>query len=152
MRPGPKARPFWSQVAFGRGCWLWNGGSFGNGYGRAHVSGVGARGAHRIAYELTVGEIPEGLVVMHRCDNRACVRPDHLMLGTPAENMRDMVEKGRSLRGQLNLQSKLDEQRVREIRTALAAGETKAAVARRERVSEAAVWSVATGRAWGWVE
>src|SRR5690349_3969709 len=70
---GPQARPFWTQVRFGRGCWEWTGARFSNGYGRAWVDGKSV-GSHRVAYELTVGPIPNGLVVMHACDNTGFVQ------------------------------------------------------------------------------
>lgn len=89
---------FWSKVNRTLGCWLWT---------RARVCGYGSvrinkrdRRAHRVAWELTYGAIPNGLWVLHRCDVPLCVRPSHLFLGDHAANMADMVAKGRSLRGE----------------------------------------------------
>ena len=73
----------------GSACWIWRGGRDTAGYGR-----FGGTRAHRVAYELLVGPIPEGLVVRHTCDVPMCVRPSHLLLGTQADNVRDAVERG----------------------------------------------------------
>lgn len=71
---------------------------------------------HRHVYEELFGEIPEGLVVRHKCDNRSCINPEHLELGTFQDNMNDMVERDRSPRGVRNGNAILDEDKVREIR------------------------------------
>ncbi len=81
-------------------CWLWTAGGLGNGYGAFSISWrQPAIGAHRVAWLLWNGEIPEGLCVLHRCDVRRCVRPDHLFLGTKLDNARDASAKGRCRNG-----------------------------------------------------
>lgn len=86
---------FWSKVPIGaEGCWEWKAGLSPRGYGQFWDTGTN-RGAHRYAYEQVIGPIPEGLFVCHRCDNPACVRPDHLFLGTQQDNMSDKQSKGR---------------------------------------------------------
>jgi hypothetical protein len=75
------------------GCFIWMGKVTTRGYG---VIGSGFR-AHRVAWELTNGAIPDGLLVCHRCDVPLCVNPSHLFLGTPADNVRDMIRKGRQI-------------------------------------------------------
>lgn len=81
------------------GCWLWTGPTS-EGYGRITIGGS-SRAVHRLVYALCIGEIPPGLLIRHACDVRHCVRPDHLDIGTHADNSRDMVERGRSARNSL---------------------------------------------------
>lgn len=80
------------------GCWLWTGSLTRGGYG--HIRDMvgdnwGMRRAHRVSYELNKGDIPQGKVIMHTCDNPLCVNPSHLKVGTNLENTRDKVSKGR---------------------------------------------------------
>lgn len=99
------------------GCWLWTGQikSKNAPYGVIEKNGAFLR-AHRVSYELYKGPIPHGLVVMHACDNPMCVNPDHLSVGTPADNNLDMRRKGRAGRPG-KYEGKLDEIDVRTIRT-----------------------------------
>jgi hypothetical protein len=88
---------FWAQVDQSGGpeaCWLWQGSVNRDGYGAMRVDGK-YWGTHRLVWTLTYGEIPEGLVVCHRCDHPACVNPAHLFLGTQQHNITDAVQKGR---------------------------------------------------------
>jgi hypothetical protein len=92
-RQRPLAERFPEKVARGPGCWLWQGTTNGA-YGQIGDGGR-KRYAHRVAWELQNGPVPDGLHVLHRCDVPACVRPDHLFLGTPSDNLRDCYAKGR---------------------------------------------------------
>lgn len=87
---------FHDKVLVGDGCWEWAAGRSGSGYGGFAVH-QRVEGAHRVAWELWNGPVPDGLQVCHRCDNPTCVRPDHLFLGTIQDNQRDKVAKGRGL-------------------------------------------------------
>ncbi len=93
---------FWEKVQKSEGCWLWTANTTKdrNGNKRYGLLGAGRRGegmlyAHRVSWELHFGAIPEGLLILHRCDTPACVNPNHLFLGTQTDNMQDMAAKGR---------------------------------------------------------
>jgi hypothetical protein len=80
------------------GCWEWQGSMHNNGYGLAVINNTSYR-AHRLSYCIKNGNIPEGMYLMHQCDNKRCVNPEHLKPGTHKENMADMKAKGRAHRG-----------------------------------------------------
>lgn len=85
---------FWSNVVQADGCWQWKASTTEDGYGRIFGDGRQQR-AHRISWEIHKGPIPEGMSVLHRCDNPPCCNPAHLFLGTTADNMADKFAKGR---------------------------------------------------------
>jgi hypothetical protein len=151
----PPEERFWAKVAKSDGCWLWTGARWGNGYGTFAPDRYHPTCAHRYAYELTYGPIPDGHVVMHSCDNPQCVRPDHLSIGTQKDNLADMRAKGRAPvervvhRGSDHPNSKLTDGQVRAIRRAYASGEiTQKQIAATYCVSEALIGFIVNGRHW----
>lgn len=147
----PVEERFWSKVDKSGECWEWTGALRGDGYGTFGLGRAvdGYTYAHRFSFELTRGPIPEGLVVCHHCDNRRCVKPDHLFLGTKKDNQQDMVAKGRSLRGERHNLAQLTEPQVLEIRSLWAAGGlAQAAIAERFGTNKANVSQIVRGKKW----
>jgi hypothetical protein len=143
------------------GCWLWLGAETGsNNYGRIKSDGKPTQ-AHRFAYQNLVGDIPPDMLVLHRCDNSACVNPSHLFIGTGRDNSDDKVKKNRQAKGarlasaqgekpkgEDNHLSKLTEEQV------LAIFESKESLrktAKTYNVSGTAIFHIKTGRTWAWL-
>jgi hypothetical protein len=134
-----------------QGCIEWTLGRSSTGYGVCRRNGRTV-GAHRAAWEEVHGPIPEGLWVLHRCDNPPCVNVDHLFLGTRLDNVRDMDAKGRGRRpvlpGERNGRARFTEDDVRTMRDRYAAGESQTAIARRFNTSQSRVSEIVLGKSW----
>lgn len=162
---------FYNKVAIGDGCWEWQAHRTPKGYGTFRLDGRSI-GAHRASWHLANGAIPDGLHVLHRCDNPACVRPGHLFLGTNQDNVDDRDSKGRlargashravmmavkadpaaRARGERHGVAVLNEAKVRDIRESAARGATQREIARRLDVSRRTVGRVISRELWGHVE
>jgi hypothetical protein len=162
-RGGKAARPVAERFsesweANESGCWIWKLAKLHFGHGAMTVGGK-VKKAHRVSYELHCGPIPQGKMVLHRCDTPSCVNPAHLRLGTHAENMAEMSERGRAARGADNHfgrvayhgpahgMAKLTEDGVREIRSASKRGEITR-VAQKYGITRAAAGHVRARRSW----
>ena len=143
-------RRFWSKVTILEAdeCWLWMASKDGRGYGQFSHNGNMYR-SHRIAFSLWFGEISDGMCVCHKCDNPLCVNPHHLFLGTHADNMRDMGDKGRShfarTLGEESFNHKLTATEVIAIRKS--SGSTRA-IGKQYGVSSSTVSDIRLGLTW----
>ena len=127
-------------------CWIWNGFVYRR-YGVAYMNNRPVR-AHRAAWLLCVGEIPQGMFVCHRCDVPLCINPAHLFVGTAYENNQDKVSKGRQTYGEAVANSILKEADVETIRKALARGERGRRLSERFGVSPSTISAIKAGRIW----
>ena len=134
-------------------CWLWTGHIDQKGYGRVSTGKRNSlKYAHRVSWEEANGRpVPDGMCVLHACDTPACIRPDHLWIGTKRENNLDRVAKGRSAKevpsrqGELNWAAKLSDADAREIRSMLG-NTTQRHIASMYGVSQSVISNIATGR------
>jgi hypothetical protein len=143
---------FWAKVdkSHESGCWLWIASLTTSGYGQFKVvaSDPPVR-AHRYAYELVVGPVPDGMVVCHSCDVPRCVNPSHLWVGTHGDNMRDMSTKGRAPQGETQLRrAVLTEDQVLGVIQMLRSGATHRKIAARYGINSSTVTRINTGGSW----
>lgn len=148
------AERFWEKVDKSDGpqaCWIWTGAKTLDGYGDI-FTGLGRGRAHRVSWELHNGAIPDGLQVLHHCDNPSCVNPTHLWLGNHAENMADMSKKKRGKSnpacGENSTSSKLTNSDVMEIRKLRANGVTRRVLAEKYGVTEGTIGHIASRTTW----
>lgn len=145
------------------GCWLWTGNTGVDRYGKPTYGRFGVMVARRrqksvqatkVAWELYRGPVPHGMWMLHKCDVKACVNPAHLFLGSHADNVADMVAKGRQSRGERHKGSKVSEDGARAIRAAYADGATQSALAERYGITQIQVSHIIRGISWshlpGW--
>jgi HNH endonuclease len=141
---------FWDKVSIPpnvlTGCWEWKAARSSRGYG-AFGTNREKENAHRFAFRMVNGPLRDGDVVMHVCDNRGCVNPTHLRRGTQAENMADMVAKGRQAMGSRR-SKKLDESKVREMRALYAGGALQKDLAAKYGISAPTVSGIVSGPHW----
>jgi hypothetical protein len=150
----PMEQRFWLKIKKSRGCWEWQGATS-NGYGTLLENGTGSRAwyVHRYSWTIHFGPIPEGMYVCHTCDNRICIRPQHLWLGTNAENLKDMHSKGRGHipsvpPGENHHLAKLTNTQVLSIREAHASGETETSIASRFGVTQPNIGYIVRRHTW----
>lgn len=136
------------------GCWEWTGSLRKSGYGRITVptGKMGGRNhsVHRLSWEIFNGPIPEGLWVLHHCDNKICGNPAHLFLGTCKDNVQDCIRKGKMpiRRGEKCPAAKLRESDVVKIRRLLADGKRQTDIAEHYRLDPSTISRIATGKNW----
>lgn len=149
--PASDVSRFWKYVSkiSDAECWEWTGSLTHNGYGSIWFMGYTCR-AHRVSYLIHCGPVPDGMCVLHRCDNRKCCNPSHLYLGDWNENMQDMKAKGRAKhpKGEEHQFAKLTEDAVIEIRTLLAAGKTDVEVGAQFGISKSHASQIGRGIKW----
>jgi hypothetical protein len=140
----PIQERFMSHVKQTGGCWLWTAHRMKNGYGLFRMSDRHHL-AHRVAHRLFNGEIHSGLDVMHACDNRCCVNPSHLSLGSRKENMAGAIQRGRMASGERHGRAKLSEAQARGV---FAAAGSQRIIAEQFGISQSAVSQIKRGKRW----
>lgn len=144
---------FWSKVQKTNTCWNWTAFVNHNGYGRFSFKSKPMH-AHRFSWELHNGPIPDGLNVLHRCDNPKCVNPSHLFLGTQKDNVKDMVKKNRQSnkmgrKGESHSQNKLNEANIKRIRELYLKSFTQKELAKLFKVSQSQISRIVNNKNWG---
>ena len=135
------------------GCWIWTGCLTKKGYGKISLGrrGEGTGKTHRVSWILVNGSIPQGMEVMHNCpggDDKRCVNPTHLLLGTPKEHGLDRKTKGQMIRGESSKTAKLTNKAVQRIKIRLASKDKLSRIANDEKVARATIQKIANGDSW----
>lgn len=138
---------FWNKVDRKGSCWNWTASKLEGGYGQVVIDRKHYV-AHRLCWEMVYGSIPKGYWVLHRCDNRACVRPSHLFLGTTQDNTLDRQLKWRTHRGETHYAAKVTEKQVIAMRKLYDGGELSAHIADRFGIDRRHGWLICTRRRW----
>lgn len=142
---------FWVKVSEDKsGCWIWTGRTLPFGHGQTTFGGK-LQLTHRIAWQLIHGEIPDGKCILHLCDNPACVRPDHLFLGTKSDNNTDRANKGRNApkSGEMNGRAKLTWDDVRIIRSRYNSGTAKVKdIINEYKIGKSTFWHIIRNETW----
>lgn len=148
IEPKPIADRFWPKVKVGLPdeCWEWMGKKSKKGQGI--FRGNKDVGSARTAYRLAYGDIPDGLWVLHKCDNPPCCNPNHLFLGTQKDNMHDCSVKGRISRGEKRYNAKLNTKDVINIRTQYNDGFTMREISRTYRVANSTIFNIIHKKSW----
>jgi len=142
------------KVSQTKECWEWQRTPNANGYGVITNEGKSIT-ASRASYEIYLGKIPKGKLVLHKCDNKLCVNPNHLYAGTQKQNIRDYLKSdnykpptgNKKQRGHKNVKAKLNEKKVLQIRFSSAQD-----IARKYKISECTVWAIKSKRTWSWLK
>jgi hypothetical protein len=154
LRPRDFDSRFWDNTDRSNGCWVWQGHiDKSTGYGSITIDHE-TFATHRIAYEVYNGvKIPSGKMVLHSCNNRRCINPEHLRVGTQEDNMQDMIESGNSCRGEKNGNSIYTEKQMTEIKTYMKENPHSLAwISRTLGIPYPTIKDIAHGRIWGWLK
>lgn len=146
-------RLFGKTAIMDNGCWEFTGGRTAAGYGVLNCGGK-VMLAHRLSFDLVVDDIPAGMFICHKCDNRACINPDHLFLGTAQDNSDDMYNKNRQpyRKGECGPKAFLSEEQVIAIRLAVSQGATGPQLALKYKVTKQTIYDIKNRKTWSHLE
>jgi hypothetical protein len=154
MRPRDFDARFWENTDRTSGCWIWQGAFCAStGYGDITIDHKSCP-VHRIAYEIYYNaEIPKGKMVLHSCDHKTCINPEHLHIGTHLDNMQEAIDRGRTCKGEKNGNSIYTEKQIREIKTYMK-GHPRSLrwMSRTLAIPRSTLRDIQSGRCWGWVK